>query len=132
MQPPGFWETLARSLTGPGRLRLILQPALAMVLGVRLGLADAKRAERPFVLRLLTARAERGALFKESLARVVVPFCLAVAIDAALQLWTLGRIRPLAALVVGALLVWLPFLAARALTNRLWRRSHRRTPRQGS
>lgn len=63
----GFFETMARDLSGKGQLGLILQPVAA-----------------------------------------------------------------LAALVVGALLVWLPFVFTRAVTNRIWRRVHGRrirTPR---
>ncbi len=47
---------------------------------------------------------------------------VALVMDGILQHITFGRIRPLAALVVGALLVWLPFVSTRAMTNRIWRR----------
>jgi len=37
----GFFETVARDLCGKGQCRLILQPVASLILGVRLGRADA-------------------------------------------------------------------------------------------
>ncbi len=37
----GFFETIARDLSGKGQFRLILQPLAALILGVRFGIADA-------------------------------------------------------------------------------------------
>jgi hypothetical protein len=51
-----------------------------------------------------------------------------VIVDGILQRLTLGYIRPVAALVVGALLAWVPFVVARALANRAWRRRQRLRP----
>jgi hypothetical protein len=39
-----FLEELPQRFTGPGRFRFILQPILAILLGVRGGMADAKAA----------------------------------------------------------------------------------------
>jgi hypothetical protein len=118
----GFFETVARDLSGKGQFRLILQPAAALILGVRLGIADADAGGTPFLHRLLTHRHQRWTLFQESLSEGVFPLMVALVTDGILQHITLGRIRPLAALAVGALLVWLPFVCTRALTNRVWRR----------
>jgi hypothetical protein len=46
---------------------------------------------------------------------------VALLMDRVLQDLTLGRVRPMAAVVVGGLLVWLPFVVARAFANRVWR-----------
>lgn len=121
----GFWQDLARDLSGKGQFRLILQPAMAIVLGIRLGVADAKEGRRPFGWRLFTEHHQRWALFKESLSDAVLPLCLAFVMDSILQYLTRGYIRVVAALIVGGLLVWLPFIAARGFTNRFWRRTHR-------
>jgi len=125
MADTGFWDHVARDLTGRGRVRLILQPAFSILLGIRLGIADAREGAAPFVYRLFTTR-DRAQLFARSLQDAVVPLAMAFVIDAVLQVITLGHFRPLAALVVGALLVWLPFAVARALTNRVWSARHQR------
>jgi di/tricarboxylate transporter len=116
-----LWETITRDLSGNGRFRLILQPTMAVILGVRLGIADAKEGAAPFLWRLFTTRGRRK-LFAQSLHDVIIPFCVALVIDGVLQYFANGRVRPLVALVVGTLLVWLPFAVSRALTNRVWRR----------
>src|ERR1044071_6189262 len=41
-----FFEDIPSRLTGPGRFRFVLQPLVAVVFGIRSGLAD-RRAERP-------------------------------------------------------------------------------------
>jgi len=47
-----------------------------------------------------------------------------VVLDCVLQQIINGRIRPLAAVIVGGLLVFLPFLIVRALVNRIWTHRH--------
>lgn len=42
-----FLEELPQRFTGPGRMRFILQPVLAVLLGMRGGLADARAETRP-------------------------------------------------------------------------------------
>jgi hypothetical protein len=118
----GFFETITHSLTsGKGQFRLILQPAMAVLLGVRMGIADAKRGDEPFIARLVHTK-PRWPLVKQSIARAAVPLVVAVVIDSILQFLTQRYVRPLAAVVVGAILVWLPFAITRGLSNRAWRR----------
>jgi hypothetical protein len=124
MHDGGFWADIARDLSGKGQFRLFLQPLMAILLGVRLGIADAKEGEAPFGWRLFTTRHRRWALFKRSLSDAVLPLAVALVMDAILQYLTLGFVRILGAFVVGGLLVWLPFIAARGFTNRFWKRTH--------
>jgi hypothetical protein len=121
----GFWESIGQDLSGKGQLRLFVQPIMAILLGARLGVTDAKGGTSPFMRRLIESRYERWKLFGNSIRYVWMPLLLALAMDCVFQHLTLGRIRPLAAVVVGALLVWLPFTIARGMANRIWRRTHR-------
>lgn len=118
----GFFETIVRDLGGKGQFRLMLQPLAAVILGVRLGIADADAGKPPFLNRLITHRHQRWKIFEESLSDAVFPLVVALVMDGILQHITFGRIRPLAALVVGGLLVWLPFVFTRAVSNRIWKR----------
>jgi hypothetical protein len=122
----GFWGSVWRDLSGEGRLRLIVQPAVAIALGIRLGVRDAKGGAAPFVRRLIASNHQRWRILGHSIRYAWMPLLLALAMDCVLQRLTLGRIRPLAAVVVGVLLVWLPFAIARGAANRIWRRTHPR------
>lgn len=124
MADTGFWEGLISGLSGKGQFRLILQPTMALILGVRFGITDAKEGKAPFLFRLFSTRHERWGLFKRSLSDAALPLIVALVMDGLLQYLTLHRVRPLQAVVVGVLLVWLPFTATRGLTNRIWRHSH--------
>jgi hypothetical protein len=120
----GFFEGIARDLSsGRGQLRFLIQPLVAIFLGARLGVADAREGKQPFLLRMFKA-SNRGRMFKESLSDVVMPLCLAIVLDGILQYLSLGFVRPLAAVFVGILLVWVPYSVSRALTNRIVRRRH--------
>jgi hypothetical protein len=124
MRDINFWEGLVRDLSGKGQFRLILQPTMALLLGLRLGIADAKEGKAPFLFRLFTTRHGRWGLFKQSLSDAALPLILALVMDGILQYLTLNHFRPVQAVVVGTVLVWLPFVMTRGLTNRIWRRTH--------
>src|SRR6478736_9113386 len=131
MADVGFFESIARDLTGRGifggkfQIRLIAQPLIAMLLGIRLGMRDAKQDKRPFLLSLFEAKkGGRWPILKQGLRDAIVPLCVAFILDGILQRIILGRIRPVAAVVVGGLLVFLPFMIVRSLTNRIWRHGH--------
>ena len=70
---------------------------------------------------------ERGRLLARAARDAIVPLGVALVLDCILQQMINGRIRPLAAVIVGGLLVFLPFLIVRALTNRIWTHRHRGT-----
>ena len=139
MAHPGFWDSIARDLTGRGmfggafQFRLILQPLAAVILGVRFGIKDAKRGDKPF-FQALVHEGGRGAMLARAARDALLPLLLAFVIDSILQRLINGHIRPLVALIVGGLLVFLPFLIVRALTNRIWSHGpgHRRPTKQGT
>ena len=124
MADVGFWEGIVDVASGRGQLRLVLQPTIAILVGIRLGITDAKLGAEPFIKRLTFAGKDRAELAKEAALTVIVPFCIAIVLDGILQYLTLGYVRPLAALVVGAILIWIPFSIARSFTNRIYRHGH--------
>ncbi len=126
-QSIGFWEGIFHVAEGRGEFRLIIQPVVAIILGARLGIADAKEGKGPFLLRVFRTP-QRRTILKDAASDVMVPFLVAVVIDSILQHYALGMVRPLAAVIVGAVLIWLPFAISRALTNRIFVRSHRGQP----
>jgi hypothetical protein len=63
-------------------------------------------------------------MLKEAAREAIVPFVVALILDSILQQMINHRIRPIAALVVGGLLVFVPFFIVRALANRIWTHGH--------
>ncbi len=112
--PNGFVDELRAMWSGPGHLRFLVQPTIAIILGIVDGRREAKRS-------LVDGREPvRGAL------RRLAP-SLTVALLASLffQWIILGRLRPLGSLLFAILLVALPYAAARAIANRAARRPPR-------
>lgn len=120
----GFWQGIMDTAQGRGQLRFIVQPIVSIALGIRLGIADAKAGEEPFLRRLFVTGKARMQLAKEAFHDVLAPFMLAIVLDSILQYFALGYVRPVASIVVGATIVWVPFSVARALTDRIARHGH--------
>jgi hypothetical protein len=104
-----------------------VQPLAAMLLGLRFGIRDAKQGRAPIVKEVVGSKGRRGSLLGHAARDAIVPLIVALVLDSILQHMINGRIRPLAALIVGGLLVFLPFLIVRALSNRIWTHRHHRT-----
>jgi hypothetical protein len=118
-----FLEDLPKRLTGPGRFRFVLQPLVAILLGIRSGVADRRAGRPPYLLGLATDRQRRGELAQDGLATVANLLLMGVLLDAVFQWVILGVSHPGAALVVGPILIATPYAVARALANRAARLS---------
>jgi hypothetical protein len=116
-----FLEELPQRFTGPGRLRFIFQPVLAILLGVRGGLADARAGNPPFLSGLLFNSGRRRALLRSGAAAISTLLAMGIILDVVFQLVLYHAVHPGAALVVGPILICLPYGLSRALTNRLTR-----------
>ena len=113
-----FLEDIPKRLAGPGRFRFILQPSLAIFLGGRDGIADARAGRRPYLFALLTGTGDRRELARSALAAIANLLLMGILLDAAFQWVILGACYPGAALVVGPVLIAAPYSLARALANR--------------
>jgi hypothetical protein len=118
-----FLDDLPKRLTGPGRFRFVLQPLIAILLGVRSGVADARLGRPPYLLALATDRTRRGELARDGFATVMNLLLMGVLLDAIFQWVIFGVSHPGAALVVGPVLITIPYAVARALANRAARLS---------
>jgi len=116
-----FFEDLPRRFSGPGRLRFILQPLVAILYGVRCGLADAKSGHAPYIFALLFNRDKRKELLRSGMTAIGHVLAIGILLDAVVQLLIYKQIHPGAALVIGPLLVCIPYALARGLTLRLAR-----------
>ena len=116
-----FLDDMVARLHGPGRLRFILQPITAIVLGARDGVKDARAGSPPFLRSLLFRSNQRSKLMRSALVSVRNLVAVAILLDIASQLIIFRRVHPAAALVLGPVLIGFPYAASRALTNRLTR-----------
>jgi hypothetical protein len=117
-----FLEELPRRFSGPGRLRFILQPLLAILLGIKGGLADARTGNSPYLFSLVFHSHRRKELLDSGLSAIGHLLAMGILIDAVAQLLIYKQIHPGAAIVIGPILVCLPYAGARGLTSRLARR----------
>lgn len=120
--------SLEAMLGGPGRFRFIVQPFVAIVLGIRDGRLDAKAGRRPYVIAAVFAKEGRRAALRSGIATFIRPFTVAVLLDMILQFYILDRVRIWSAFVVGTVLIAVPYALARGLTNRS---TSRRMQRRG-
>src|SRR5437660_11238451 len=102
-----FRDILAR-LSGPGRLRFIFQPIVAILLGTRSGMKDATAGLPPFLWALLFHKQHRRELFRSTFASVRNLLAIAILLDLILKLLIFHEVCHWAALVVRAMLNDIP------------------------
>jgi len=115
---PQFLEDVARRFTSPGRFRFFLQPTLALLAGVRGGLADARAGSPPYLLGLLSGAGGRSQLLRSGAAAIGTLFAMGIILDLVYQVVVERAVHPGAALLVGPVLICAPYALARALSNR--------------
>lgn len=113
-----FLADIPKRLAGPGRFRFVLQPTIAILLGIRDGLADARAGRNPYLFAVLSGRGDRRELARSALSSIANLLLMGILLDAVFQWVILGVSYPGAALVVGPVLIATPYTLARALGNR--------------
>ncbi len=114
-----FFEDIPKRLAGPGRFRFVLQPTMAVILGILGGLADSRVGRPPYLHGILFHRKHRSELVRTAFKTIVNLVLMGILMDSVFQWVILGASYPGAALVVGPVLIVLPYTIARALSNRL-------------
>ena len=115
-------------------IRIIVQPLVSAIIGLRSAVKDFREARPSFCWSLVADKASRRALLIEGWKEITKVFVVAVAIDLIYQLAVLHWIYPLQTLVVASILALLPYVMLRGLANwivRLWhsgRTKHRSLP----
>ena len=125
-------EHILGRMSGPMWLRIIIQPLVSLIIGLRAGIGDAHTGQPPFGWAVLSGYPQRRALLKQGwkdMARVLIA---SIVLDLIYQISVLRWIYPLQAVFVATLLASLPYVLARGSANRLvkiWRsRRGKRTP----
>jgi hypothetical protein len=118
----GFRDAIDQAWHGPLAFRLILQPAVAAVLGIRAGLQDARAGRTPAIRRAVYGGAvARRQLLREGWADVGRLFLIAVVADLIYQAIALHQVHLIHAVLFALLLALPTYLATRGLTNRIAR-----------
>ena len=123
-----FFQDILARLSGPGRLRFIIQPTVAIILGARGGMKDASAGLPPFLWALIFHREHRRELLRSTVTSIRNLVAIAILLDLISQYLIFHEIRPGAALVVGPVLIAVPYALSRALANRVWRWKNQRGP----
>ncbi len=109
-------------LSGPGNLRFVVQPLIAILLAIRDGRNDAKSGTPAFLAEMVSGSGPRGATLKVSIKATLMPFSVAVILDSILQIVIFDVWRLQWALVVGLFLVGIPYVVVRSISNSLFSR----------
>jgi hypothetical protein len=116
-----FLEELPQRFTGPGRFLFVLQPLVAILLGWRGGLEDSRAGRKPYLLGLFVDGTNRKEMIRGGLTAVRNLVAVGIVLDSVAQLLIYREVHPGAALVIGPVLICVPYAVARALACRVMR-----------
>ncbi len=125
-------ENLAGRIGGPLTFRFILQPVVAGILAIRDGIKDARGGRPVYLFSIVTDPSTSRDLLREGWKAVIKVFLIAILIDLAYQAFVLRSFYPGEALIVAALLAFVPYLLVRGPANRIARLFLRRTQAPGA
>jgi hypothetical protein len=117
-----IFENLIDRVSGPMKFRLILQPLMAIIFATRAGLKDAKEGRPPYFWAIFTDPVNRRDMLRDGWKSVGRIFILAIVIDAIYQFIVFRWFYPGEAILVGAILAFIPYLLIRGPVNRIVRR----------
>lgn len=106
-------------VAGPMSFRFILQPLMAILLGMRDGKLDAKAGTPPFIFDLIFNPESRKKDFASAIKSLLKPMIIGFVIDLIAQYLIFQHIRLIPALIVGVGVIALPYALSRGVTNRI-------------
>jgi hypothetical protein len=122
------WDNLLNRIGGPMTFRVVLQPAVAIMIAIRSGLRDARTGRPPFLWAVFTNPGHRRELVLEGWKEVAAVFIVALILDSIYQVIVHSGIYPVELLVAATILVLVPYLLVRGPVTRIARWRTRMTP----
>ncbi|TXI06260.1 MAG: hypothetical protein E6Q76_09995, partial [Rhizobium sp.] len=110
---PNFWNHIFDRIGGPMTFRFILQPGMALIAAIPVGISDSKSRWRLF----------EGNRLREGIEATARIMLLGLSMDLIYQLRVLDNFYPVEALLVAVVLALVPYLVFRVLVEaamRLW------------
>jgi hypothetical protein len=117
-----IFENLIGRVSGPMKFRLILQPLMAIIFAVLSGLKDAKEGKPAYFWGLFTDPDNRRNMLRDGWKAVGKVFVIAIIIDLVYQFIVFRWFYPGEALLVAAILAFVPYLLIRGPVNRIARK----------
>jgi hypothetical protein len=124
-QEPPILERIADRFTGPLHLRVILQPLVAIILGIKYGRSDFKKDHPPFFLDIISDKLNRNQKLKMAYRSILTPFLIGVVVDAIFQYIVFHKIHLYGTLLAGIVLIAIPYTLSRGFTNRILKRQNK-------
>ncbi|MDH3710184.1 MAG: hypothetical protein OER04_09875 [Cyclobacteriaceae bacterium] len=115
-------EKLVERFTGPFHLRFILQPLMAIIFGIKDGRMDASLKKPPYILNIILGKERRRDILKHGLRSIAKVLAMGIVLDAIVQIYLFHGLFIMGAVMVGAVLIALPYALARGISNRLSKR----------
>lgn len=106
-------------VTGPLHFRIVMQPAMAILLAIRDGWKDARAGNPAYFWAIFTNAGQREELLKEGFTALTKILGLALVLDGIYQLIELHWFYLGEAIIVALLLAFIPYLVVRGPANRL-------------
>lgn len=114
-------ESFLGRVDGPMKLRMVLQPLMAVIFAVRDGHRDAHQRKPPYGWALFTNPEHRHEMIKDGWKSIGKVFIIACVIDAIYQVIITRWIHPVQALTIAVVLAIVPYLLIRGPINRMFR-----------
>lgn len=122
-----MFENIVARTSGPMHIRLLLQPTMALIFGIRDGIRDAREGNPPYFWAIFAQPGRRRDLIRSGWKSIGKVFVLAVILDAIYQLIALHWFYPGEALLTAFTLACIPYLLIRGPVNRMLRQKRRRS-----
>jgi len=115
------WDMLIGRSGGPFALRFIMQPVVAMLLGIRAGRKDARAGKPLYFWSIFKAddMYDRRHILRDGWSDVWKAFSIAVALDVVYELVAFHWVYPIQALIIATVLALVPYLIFRGIANRI-------------
>lgn len=118
-----LYDAVVSRLHGPLKFRFLLQPLLAVIFAVRAGRADGRAGRPPFLWSVFTNPAGRAELLKDGWKDIGKIFVMASVMDLIYQFIVIRQIHPLKAMLVAAVLCFIPYALIRGPVSRFAHRA---------
>lgn len=115
-----FWDDVVSRFIGPGRFRFVIQPTVAILLGIIGGKRDATAGRPPFFWRILYREAGWKETMKDGFDTISIMLIIGILADIVFQYILFGMVHIGPALLLGPILITIPYALARGTSNRIF------------
>lgn len=116
-----IWQNLLDRPSGPMAFRIILQPIMASIAALLDGIKDARTGRNPYLWTILTNPLKRSSRLHEGLISTARIILLGLCMDLIYQSLVFDTFHPAEAVIIAAVLCFLPYLVLRGPITRVAR-----------